>query len=69
MLEGMPSLTELICIDNSSLSGNIGSLRVLKETLERVDIHGCENVEGNFMDLADFPRLSELDLTGTAKSI
>ncbi len=68
MLVGLPSLKELICIDNSSLSGNISSLRVLKGTLERVDIDKCENVEGNFMVLADFPRLRELNLPGTAVS-
>jgi hypothetical protein len=67
-LVGLPSLTELICIDNSSLTGNIHDLRVLKETLAKVVIYTCENVEGNFMDLADFPRLRELNLTGTAVS-
>jgi hypothetical protein len=41
-------------------------LRVLKDILEKVTIQGCENVEGNFMDLADFPNLKELYLGDTA---
>jgi hypothetical protein len=39
---------------------------VLKETLEKVAIYHCENVKGNFMDLADFPHLKELELRYTA---
>jgi hypothetical protein len=38
---------------------------VLKDTLEKVEIIGCRGVEGNFMDLADFPRLKKLDLRHT----
>ena len=30
---------------------------MLKDTLEKVNLYGCDNVEGNFMDLADFPHL------------
>ena len=66
MLAGMPFLKVLVCYDNDSLTGNINSLGVLKDTLERVYIMNCENVEGNFMDLADFPHLEELNLIGTA---
>jgi hypothetical protein len=68
MLAGLPLLKELECynIDNECVTGNISSLRVLKDTLEKVMIHGCENIEGNFMDLADFPHLKELNLVGTA---
>jgi hypothetical protein len=39
---------------------------VLKDTLEKVTIFGCSNVEGNFMDLADFPHLKTLNLFRTA---
>ena len=63
MLAGFPLLKELDCI-GKFMTGNINSLRVLKDTLERVRIGRA--VEGNFMDLADFPHLKELDLEGTA---
>ena len=66
MLAGFPLLKELYCWQNRSLTGNISSLRVLKDTLEKVKIFSCENVEGKFMDLADFPRLKKLDLYKTA---
>ncbi len=59
-------LKELDCIMNSHLTGNINSLRVLKDTLEKVTINSCWNVEGNFIDLADFPHLKELNLRWTA---
>ena len=66
MLAGFPVLKELDCYDNRCLTGNINSLRVLKDTLEKVNIDRCPNVEGNFMDLADFPHLKELKLDDTA---
>jgi hypothetical protein len=66
MLAGFPTLKELVCGHNRCMTGNISSLRVLKDTLEKVHVRFCANVEGNFMDLADFPRLKELDLWGTA---
>jgi hypothetical protein len=66
MLAGFPLLKELTCQEgNYCMTGNISSLRVLKNTLERVTIEECYNVEGNFMDLADFPHLKELNLHGT----
>jgi hypothetical protein len=66
MLAGMPMLKELECHHNKCLTGNISSLRVLKDTLEKVIINDCYRVEGNFMDLADFPHLKELNLDETA---
>jgi hypothetical protein len=48
------------------VTGNISGLRVLKNTLEKVTINHCQIVEGNFMDLADFPHLKALDLFDTA---
>ena len=66
MLAGLPLLKRLDCQGNAYLSGNINSLRVLKGTLGLVRITGCSNVEGNFMDLADFPHLKVLDLEQTA---
>ncbi len=66
MLAGFPVLKELDIWGNYRLTGNIISLRVLKDTLEKVRIRYCPAVEGNFMDLADFPWLKELYLFGTA---
>ena len=66
MLDGMPLLKELGCENSDRLTGNISSLRVLKDTLEKVSIKNCRNVGGNFMDLADFPHLRDLDLGWTA---
>ncbi len=67
MLSGLPLLRELDCSYNELyMTGNINSLRVLKDTLEKVTIKNCLRVEGNFMDLADFPHLKELDLYDTA---
>ncbi len=66
VLQRLPMLKELACCTNEAMSGNINSLRVLKDTLETIDIANCRKVVGNFMDLADFPRLKKLDLRGTA---
>jgi hypothetical protein len=66
MLAGFPLLKELDCEYNFRLTGNINSLRVLKDTLEVVNINVCRRVEGNFMDLADFPHLKKLKLDDTA---
>ena len=66
MLAGFPLLKEFHSDYNYRLTGNMSSLRVLKDTLERVEIVNCPNVEGNFMDLADFPHLKQLDLGETA---
>jgi hypothetical protein len=66
MLAELPLLKELECSDSACSSSNINSLRVRKYTLEKVKINDCENVEGNFMDLADFLHLKQLDLDDTA---
>jgi len=65
MLGGTPSLKELDCFSNQYMSGNLSSLRVFKDTLEAVKVYDCRRIEGNFMDMADFPRLKELDLRAT----
>ena len=61
MLAGMPTLEELYSEGISLLTGNIKSLRVLKDRLEKVDFSFCFYVEGNFMDLAGFLLLMELN--------
>ncbi len=66
ILAGMPMLKVLNCYDNRCLTGNMSSLRVLKDTLEKVHIGNCGVVEGHFMVLADFPHLKDLDLRDVA---
>lgn len=67
MLAGLPLLKDLHCYYNyDSLTGNISTLRVLTDTLTTVVISICYSVEGNFMDLADFPHLKLLNLRFTA---
>jgi len=65
VLTGLHSLTELQCEYNHDLTGSLSSLRVLKDTLEKVKIWHSDHVEGNFMDLADFPHLKVLELSCT----
>ena len=62
MLSAFPLLKELFVTSNDRLTGNVRCLRVLKDTLEMLTIASCTNVEGNLMDLADFPQLKELNL-------
>ena len=67
MLVGLPLLKELDCGYNEFfVTGNLSSLRVLKDTLEVVKILHSNAIVGNFMDLAEFPHLKELDLFRTA---
>jgi hypothetical protein len=63
MLGGLPLLEELDT--DCWLTGNLSSLRVLKDTLKKARITRDNDVEGNFMDLADFPHLRVLNLSGT----
>ncbi len=67
MLAGLPSLKILSHRSPFGspgfLTGNIRSLRTLKNTLRKVRL-GNSKIEGDFMDLADFPRLKSLDLDG-----
>ena len=68
MLAGLPILKELKCCYNDCVRGDVNSLRMLKDTLEKVDLYDCENIEGNFMNLANFPHLKMLNLDNTAVS-
>jgi hypothetical protein len=65
VLAAFPLLKELKCEHNNHLTGNINSLSLLKDTLEKVTIMSSRDVTGNFMDLADFPHLKELNLVGS----
>ena len=66
MLGGLPSLEELECSYNPCFTGNVNRMRALKDTLVKVTIVGSAKIRGNFIDLADFPFLRELNLLGTA---
>mmetsp|Transcript_1303 Transcript_1303/g.2068 ORF Transcript_1303/g.2068 Transcript_1303/m.2068 type:complete len:424 (-) Transcript_1303:436-1707(-) len=65
MLSGLLSLRELHC-EGSGVSGNIKDLRILKDTLEKLNMHNCCGIEGDFMTLSDFRRLKMLDLGGAS---
>ncbi|KAK1746878.1 hypothetical protein QTG54_002222 [Skeletonema marinoi] len=66
MLSKFTKLRVLEIGDANYLTGSLGDLSPLKNTLEKVCIQKCRNISGNFMELADFPRLKELDLHNTA---
>eukprot|EP00984_Skeletonema_dohrnii_P025874 scaffold15094_cov223-Skeletonema_dohrnii-CCMP3373.AAC.4 len=65
MSASFPLLKELELVSKQDLTGNLRSLRVLKHTLKKVDIN-CERIEGDLMDLADFPGLTVLNLVHTS---
>ncbi len=65
MLIELPQLKVLQCNGNRYMTGNLNSLRVLKDTLEKLCIYDCRNVGGNIMDLSDFPQLKGLRLYKT----
>ena len=63
VLAGFPLLKEFHCEHNARMTGNIYSLRTLKDTLEKVVLVHCPQIDGNFMDLADFPHLKVLGMS------
>ncbi len=65
MLKGLPSLKELVLNSNPQCTGNLICLIALKDALELVTIGHCDKVQGNFMDLAGFLRLRQLNLMYT----
>ena len=65
MLSGLLSLRELHC-EGSCVEGNIKDLRALNDTLEKLNMHNCRGIEGDFMTLSDFRRLKILDLVGAS---
>ena len=66
VIAGFPLLKDLTLESQHYLTGNLNSLRALKNTLESVVVRYVEDMKGNFMDLADFPHLKELNLLSTA---
>ena len=67
VLVGLPKLERLRCIRNYKLTGSLADIRVLRENLLELCLSGCSEVEGNLMDLADFPRLKSLSLNSCDK--
>ena len=70
MLASFPLLRELQVGYSNALTGDLSSMRALRDTLEVVKINGGGlsldiRIRGNFIDLADFPCLKELDLDCT----
>jgi len=65
MISNFPELQDFYVAHNHRLTGEIKSLRVLKNTLRNVVIATCSEVEGDLMDLADFPHLEEICLVNT----
>jgi hypothetical protein len=62
---GMPLLKELFVFEGKNMTGKLSSLKILKDTLTRVDMIYCDHLEGDIIDLADFPHLKKLNLDGT----
>ena len=61
----LPLLKKLSLVDHLNLTGDLNSLRSLKNTLEEIDFDGCSNVCGKLIDLADFYHLRKLHLRAT----
>lgn len=61
-LSGFPVLEDLYCSNIRHLRGGIECLRPLQSTLRVVAIKSCPGVNGDFMDLADFPGLETLEI-------
>lgn len=64
-LSGLPNLQKLQANSNLSMTGNLQSLRVLKNTLVSLSVEMCPNVTGNLMVLADFPYLQRIGIRCT----
>jgi len=65
LLSAMPCLENLSCTSNFALTGDLRSLRVLKDSLASVNLKDCERVTGLLDELYDFPHLRELNLEET----
>ena len=65
MLSGFPVLEDFYVAHNPYLTGNVKSLRALKNTLREVTIAGCHDVEGDLMAFGDFGLLEKLCLINT----
>ncbi len=68
VLSGMPKLEKIRCIRNSKLTGNLSSIRELRNLVE-LCLSGCTEIEGNLMDLGHFPRLRSISLNSCDKIV
>ena len=68
MLSGLPKLEKLRCI-RAPVTGNLKCLCVVRNSLIDLCLAGCSEVEGNIMDLADFPLLKEISLNKCNKVV
>lgn len=66
MLSGLPVLEELLIWDNPRLTGDVKNLEIVKDTIRKIKLAGCEKVVGNLLYLSSFPQLEELHLWGTS---
>lgn len=66
MVSGTPRLRQLIVKlgENDGVTGNLSTLKVLKDTLTHLALNNCGNVAGSLSDLKEFFRLEHLDLEG-----
>lgn len=68
MLSGFPQLEKLRCV-RVSTTGTLNCIRVIRESLVDLCSAGCSKVEGNLMDIADFPLLKKLSLNDCDKIV
>lgn len=61
MISNFRVLESFICKNNDSVSGDIKSLTALKSSLHEIVVEGCDGIKGDFMQLADFPALRNVD--------
>ncbi|KAL3795084.1 hypothetical protein ACHAWO_009247 [Cyclotella atomus] len=62
MLQNLRKLEQLIAVRNTHLTGRLGSIRVLRESLVKLSLVSCFKVGGDLLDLRDFPLLKDICL-------
>ena len=62
MLAGLPSLKEFVVYRDQNVTGNLRSLRMIKDNLEEISITNCPNFVGDLDMLEGFSSLRELTL-------
>lgn len=63
MLQGLPQLEQLIAVRNTHLTGSLSNVQILRKSLMKLSLTSCHQVQGDLMDLRDFPKLKEIGLT------
>lgn len=64
---GLPNLTLLLFSRCKKITGSLSSLGHLRDSLELLDLFGCDRVVGSLMELASFKNLRFLDLAFSGK--